>query len=68
MGQKHLLGLLIIPYPKPLGAPGLDGSPMPLGSTATHEPTGVKPRVGRWKSLEGVCDVLHPLGTNGRSS
>ena len=53
--------------PSPLGV-SLDGSPIPLGSTATHEPTeGSNPREGRWKSLEGVCVVLHPLGTNGEA-
>jgi putative transposase len=32
------------------GGFSLDGSPMPLGSTATHEPTGT-PLWTRWKSL-----------------
>jgi len=31
----------------------LDGSPIPLGSTATHDPTGIpKPLWARWKSLD----------------
>ncbi|MFP3301264.1 MAG: hypothetical protein RXN84_02435, partial [Caldivirga sp.] len=34
------------------GGPLLDGSPMPLGSTATHEPTPITHEVwARWKSL-----------------
>ena len=34
------------------GGSSLDGSPMPLGSTATHEPTGIpKTLWTRWKSL-----------------
>jgi hypothetical protein len=36
---------------KGFGVPILDGSPVPLGSTATHEPTGVSKILwGRWKS------------------
>jgi len=36
-----------------LGGSTLDGSPVPLGSTATHEPTGIpKSLWTRWKSLE----------------
>jgi IS605 OrfB family transposase len=42
------------------GGSSLDGSPMPLGSTATHEPTGIpKTLWTRWKSLD------KHLGTNG---
>ncbi len=42
------------------GGPTLDGSPMPLGSTATHEPTPIPHEVwARWKSLG------KHLGTNG---
>jgi IS605 OrfB family transposase len=36
-----------------LGGLNLDGSPIPLGSTATHDPTGIpKPLWARWKSLD----------------
>jgi IS605 OrfB family transposase len=35
-----------------LGGLRVDGSPVPLGSTATHDPTGIpKPLWARWKSL-----------------
>ncbi len=44
----------------------VDGSLMPLGSTATHEPTGIpKSLWARWKSLEAI--PKHPLGTNGET-
>ena len=43
----------------------VDGSPMPLGSTATHEPTWIARETWvRWKSLEAILN--YPLGTNGR--
>jgi len=36
-----------------LGGFALDGSPIPLGSTATHDPTGIpKSLWARWKSLD----------------
>lgn len=39
--------------PSPGGQYALDGSPVPLGSTATHDPIRVqKPVWARWKSLE----------------
>jgi hypothetical protein len=40
---------------KGFGVSTLDGSPMPLGSTATYEPIGISisPR-GRWKSLDAT--------------
>ena len=39
--------------PSPAGLARVDGSPVPLGSTATHDPTRVpKPVWARWKSLE----------------
>ena len=35
-----------------LGGHNLDGSPVPLGSTATHDPIGIpKSLWARWKSL-----------------
>ncbi len=38
--------------PSPAWPIPVDGSPMPLGSTATHDPTRVpKPLWARWKSL-----------------
>jgi IS605 OrfB family transposase len=38
-----------------LGGLVVDGSPMPLGSTATHDPTVVTRALwARWKSLEGI--------------
>jgi len=41
--------------PSPLGLLPVDGSPMPLGSTATHDPTVVKkPLWARWKSLDAT--------------
>ena len=42
----------------------VDGSRMPFGSTATHEPIGIPKALWvRWKSLEAILN--HPLGTNG---
>jgi len=38
---------------KGFGVSTLDGSPMPLGSTATHEPIEIPRSLwGRWKSLD----------------
>jgi hypothetical protein len=40
----------------------LDGSPVLLGSTATHEPTGIWISLwGRWKSPDGHRDVITSL-------
>jgi hypothetical protein len=40
----------------------LDGSPMPLGSTATYETAGVSKTLwGRWKSLDGHRDAIASL-------
>jgi hypothetical protein len=40
---------------KGFGDPSLDGSPMPLGSTATHEPIEIPRSLwGRWKSLDAT--------------
>jgi hypothetical protein len=40
----------------------LDGSPMPLGSTATHEPIEIPRSLwGRWKSLDDHRDVITSL-------
>jgi len=38
-----------------LGGLNLDGSPVPLGSTATHDPTGIpKSLWARWKPLDAI--------------
>jgi hypothetical protein len=40
---------------KGFGVSALDGSPMPLGSTATHEPIEIPRSLwGRWKSLDAT--------------
>jgi hypothetical protein len=40
---------------KGFGDPSLDGSPIPLGSTATHEPIEIPRSLwGRWKSLDAT--------------
>jgi hypothetical protein len=47
---------------KGFGDPSLDGSPMPLGSTATHEPIEIPRSLwGRWKSLDDHRDVIASL-------
>jgi hypothetical protein len=43
------------PAQKGFGDPSLDGSPIPLGSTATHEPIEIPRSLwGRWKSLDAT--------------
>jgi len=45
----------------------VDGNPMPLGSTTTHEPTWIAREMwARWKFLEAILN--YPLGTNGRAN
>ena len=45
-----------------LGGLRVDGSPVPLGSTATHDPTGIpKPLWARWKSLDATSKD-EPMG------
>jgi len=45
------------------GRPTLDGSPVPLGSTATHEPIVVeKPLWARWNSLEATMKTREMIG------
>jgi hypothetical protein len=40
----------------------LDGSPIPLGSTATHEPIEIPRSLwGRWKSLDDHRDAITSL-------
>jgi hypothetical protein len=47
---------------KGFGVLGIDGSPMPLGSTATHEPIEIPRSLwGRWKSLDGHRDAIASL-------
>jgi hypothetical protein len=47
---------------KGFGDPSLDGSPMPLGSTATHEPIEIPRSLwGRWKSLDDRRDAITSL-------
>jgi hypothetical protein len=47
---------------KGFGDPSLDGSPMPLGSTATHEPIEIPRSLwGRWKSLDNHRDAKASL-------
>jgi hypothetical protein len=44
---------------KGFGDPRVDGSPMPLGSTATHEPIEIPRSLwGRWKSLDNHRDAI----------
>jgi len=47
---------------KGFGDPSLDGSPMPLGSTATSEPIEIPRSLwGRWKSLDDHRDAIASL-------
>jgi hypothetical protein len=47
---------------KGFGDPSLDGSPFPLGSTATGEPIEIPRSLwGRWKSLDDHRDVITSL-------
>jgi hypothetical protein len=47
---------------KGFGVLSLDGSPVPLGSTATHEPIGISKTLrGRWKSLDDHRDAIASL-------
>jgi hypothetical protein len=46
---------------KGFGDPSLDGSPMPLGSTATHETTGLKTL---WIKKQSSTNKLIPAITN----
>jgi transposase, IS605 OrfB family, central region len=47
---------------KGFGVPSLDGSPVPLGSTATHEPIEIPRSLwGRWKSLDDHRDAMASL-------
>jgi hypothetical protein len=47
---------------KGFGVSILDGSPMPLGSTATYEPIEIPRSLwGRWKSLDNHRDAIASL-------
>jgi hypothetical protein len=47
----------------------LDGSPMPLGSTATYEPIEIPRSLwGRWKSLDDHRDVIASLWVERQSN
>jgi hypothetical protein len=47
---------------KCFGFLSLDGSPVPLGSTATHEPIGISMSLwGRWKSPDDHRDAITSL-------
>jgi hypothetical protein len=47
---------------KGFGDPRVDGSPMPLGSTATSEPIEIPRSLwGRWKSLDDHRDAIASL-------
>jgi IS605 OrfB family transposase len=47
---------------KGFGFLSIDGSPMPLGSTATHEPIEIPRSLwGRWKSLDNHRDAITSL-------
>ena len=47
---------------KGFGVLSLDGSPVPLGSTATSEPIGISISPwGRWKSLDDHRDAITSL-------
>jgi putative transposase len=47
---------------KGFGDPRVNGSPVPLGSTATHEPIEIPRSLwGRWKSLDDHRDVIASL-------
>jgi hypothetical protein len=50
------------PAQKGFGVLGIDGSPVPLGSTATSEPIEIPRSLwGRWKSLDDHRDVIASL-------
>jgi len=54
---------------KGFGDPTLDGSPMPLGSTATHEPIEIPRSLwGRWKSLDDHRDAIASLWVKKQSN
>jgi hypothetical protein len=54
---------------KGFGDPSIDGSPIPLGSTATHEPIEIPRSLwGRWKSLDDHRDAIASLWSKKQSN
>jgi hypothetical protein len=54
---------------KGFGDPSLDGSPIPLGSTATSEPIEIPRSLwGRWKSLDDHRDAIASLWVKKQSN
>jgi hypothetical protein len=54
---------------KGFGFLSIDGSPMPLGSTATSEPIEIPRSLwGRWKSLDAHRDVMASLWVKKQSN
>jgi len=51
------------------GVSSIDGSPVPLGSTATHEPIEIPRSLwGRWKSLDDHRDAIASLWVKKQSN
>jgi len=49
--------------PSPAGSILVDGSPVPLGSTATHEPIGIPKSIwARWNSLDVTMNLYKMIG------
>jgi hypothetical protein len=54
---------------KGFGFLSIDGSPVPLGSTATSEPIEIPRSLwGRWKSLDALRDVIASLWVKKQSN
>jgi len=54
---------------KGFGVLGIDGSPFPLGSTATSEPIEIPRSLwGRWKSLDNHRDAITSLWVKKQSN
>ena len=49
------------PCPKPVGQVSVDGSPMPLGSTAAHD---LMKEEARWNSLGITTNLYKMIGVN----
>jgi hypothetical protein len=66
LGIEALLGRALI---KGFEVPSLDGSPFPLGSTATSEHIGISISLwGRWKSPDAHRDVIASLWVKKQSN
>jgi hypothetical protein len=80
LGVKRLRDAMILRAPetealyegaaqKGFGVPSIDGSPVPLGSTATSEPIEIPRSLwGRWKSLDNHRDALASLWVKKQSN